>query len=118
MQLYAVRIWVRSWEEARNFYRDTLRLEERFSSEAAGWAEFDVGGPCVGLERVAPDDRETSELVGRMVGVSLRVDDIDTTYRSLTARGVKFVAPPEKQPWGGSLAHFEDPDGNILTLLG
>ena len=31
---------------------------------------------------------------------------------------VEFLAPPEKQPWCGSLAHFRDPDGNVLTLLG
>jgi hypothetical protein len=29
-----------------------------------------------------------------------------------------FVGPPEKEPWGGVLAHLRDPDGNILTLLG
>ena len=33
-------------------------------------------------------------------------------------RGVQFIEPPEKQPWGGVLAHLRDPDGNILTLLG
>jgi len=50
--------------------------------------------------------------------VSLRVDDLAATYVELRAKGVTFTAPPEKQPWGGSLAHFKDPDGNILTLLG
>jgi len=25
---------------------------------------------------------------------------------------------PEKQPWGGSLAPFRDPDGNVLTRAG
>ncbi|MCC6917989.1 MAG: hypothetical protein IT548_02225 [Alphaproteobacteria bacterium] len=29
-----------------------------------------------------------------------------------------FLAPPERQPWGGTLAHFRDPSGNGLTLLG
>jgi lactoylglutathione lyase len=118
MQLYAVRIFVRNWPQSCDFYRDILGLSERFKSDAAGWAEYDVGGPCFGIERVAPEDREGGELVGRMVGVSLRVDDIDATYQSLKEKGVKFVSPPEKQPWGGSLAHFRDPDGNVLTLLG
>jgi len=26
------------------------------------------------------------------------------------------IEPPEKQPWGGILAPFRDPDGNVLTL--
>jgi len=24
----------------------------------------------------------------------------------------------QKQEWGGTLAHFEDPAGNVLTLVG
>jgi len=50
--------------------------------------------------------------------VSLQVDDVPATYAELRARGVDFVGPPEKQSWGGTLAHFRDPDGNVLTLFG
>ncbi len=39
------------------------------------------------------------------------------SYAELRARGVEFLAPPEQQPWGGVLAHFRDPDPNVLTLL-
>ncbi|MDH3643838.1 MAG: hypothetical protein OES38_17160 [Gammaproteobacteria bacterium] len=34
------------------------------------------------------------------------------------AKGVEFVEPPERQPWGGVLAHFKDPEQNIMTLVG
>lgn len=118
MKLYAVRIFVHSWQEACEFYRDKLQLSERFRSDDYGWAEYDLGGPCFGIQRAGDKDEEGGELVGRFVGVSLRVEDIDAAYRDLQARGVKFTAAPEKQPWGGSLAHFADPDNNILTLLG
>jgi uncharacterized glyoxalase superfamily protein PhnB len=70
------------------------------------------------LERVDPSDGEGRALVGRFVGVSLPVPDILAAYETLAARGVDFVGPPEKQPWGSVLAHLRDPDGNILTLLG
>ena len=118
MEIYAVRIFVRQWPEACAFYGDTLGLTERFRSDEFGWAEYDLGGPCFGIERVQPDDGEGEALVGRFVGVSLQVEDIYAVYRSLKAKGVKFTAPPEKQDWGGTLAHFQDPDGNVLTLLG
>ena len=52
------------------------------------------------------------------VGVSLAVPDIFGAHKALTDRGVEFIAPPEKQPWGGVLAHLRDPDGNVITLLG
>lgn len=45
------------------------------------------------------------------------MEDIESVYQELTQKGVKFIAPPEKQPWGGVLAHFEDPDRNTVTLL-
>lgn len=118
MELYAVRIFVRQWDEACTFYSSTLGLTERFRNDEFGWAEYDLGGPCLGVERVGPEDEEGSALVGRFAGVSLRVEDIDGTYKTLKSRGVTFSSAPEKQPWGGSLAHFEDPDGNVLTLLG
>ena len=114
MKLYAVRILVRDWDSAVGFYRDTLGLTQKFADESMGWAEFDVGGPVLGVERAEGDD----ELVGRFVGASLQVDDIDGICQRLMDLGVHFVSPPEKQPWGGTLAHFADPEGNVLTLLG
>lgn len=118
MELYAVRIFVRQWPEACAFYGATLGLPERFRNDDLGWAEFDLSGPCFGVERVEPGDREGEAMIGRFMGVSLRVEDMDQAYRSLQEKGVHFTSPPEKQDWGGSLAHFQDPDGNVLTLLG
>ena len=118
MKLYAVRIFVRDWEAACRFYGEILDLPLRFRSDEAGWAEFEVGSACFGVERVDPDDAESAALVGRFVGASLEVKDIDSVYRDLSAKGVPFTHPPEKQFWGGTLAHFKDPDGNELTLLG
>jgi len=69
------------------------------------------------VEAVLPGSEE-SHLVGRFVGVSLAVEDIDLVYDSLSLAGVPFDGRPEKQPWGGTLAHFKDPAGNTLTLLG
>jgi lactoylglutathione lyase len=118
VKLYAVRIFVRDWNESCIFYRDKLGLPERSRDDSAGWAEYDLGGPCFGLQRVDENDSEGEDLVGRFVGVSLQVEDIEASYHDLRARGVNFTARPEKQAWGGSLAFFEDPDGNVLTLLG
>ena len=116
-RLYAVRIFTYQWEEAVQFYRDTLGLEETFISEEFGWAQYRVGGAQFGVERCDPQDPETLTLVGRFVGASLEVDDIQSVYEDLSSRGVVFTEPPTRQPWGGILAHFEDPDGNVLTLL-
>jgi len=116
-KLSVLRIFTRRWPESVEFYRDKVGFPLSFIGEAMGWAEFDLGAVSLGLERFAPEDPEVAELVGRFVGASIEVEDIGAVYERLTAKGVEFVGPPERQPWGGSLAHFKDPDGNVLTLL-
>ena len=76
MKLYAVRVFVHNWDAAHGFYRDTLGLSEKFNAPDMGWAEFDIGGPSLGLERVDPADQEASKLVGRFVGISLQTENI------------------------------------------
>ena len=117
MKLYAVRIFVDDWQTACDFYANTLGLTCEFKDESFGWAEFDVGGGAkFGIERCDPDSQDRS-LVGRFLGVSLQVEDAFATYEVLKGKGVEFTASPEKQAWGGVLAHFKDPCGNIITLM-
>ena len=116
-ELYAVRVFVENWDRSIEFYENTLELECVFKDADMGWGQFKVGGSHLGIERVT-DDSEMASLVGRYVGISLMVQDIDQAYEELVAKGVQFTAPPEKQSWGGVFAHMQDPDGNVLTLLG
>ena len=117
-KLSAVRIYVTDWEKSLEFYSDVLEMPVVFAGAEMGWAELDTGEAHLALERINPADAEAADLVGRFVSVSLQVDDIRATYEILKSRGVDFLAAPEKQPWGGVLAHFRDLDGNVLTLLG
>jgi predicted enzyme related to lactoylglutathione lyase len=113
-----VRLFVHDWERAVRFYTEALGMALESRADEFGWAQF-ATGPCrLAIERLAADDPEARALVGRYVGVSLRVPDIHATYRTLSERGVEFLSPPEKQAWGGTLAHLRDPEGNVLTLLG
>lgn len=100
------------------FYRDVLEFPLTFADADMGWAQFQLGPCYLGLERCDPTDAEAQELVGRFVGTSIEVDDIHRVYQHLRDKGVEFTAAPAKQPWGGTLAHFKDPEGNVFTLLG
>jgi len=117
-KLYAVRVFVTDWDRAIRFYTETLGIRTVIRDDTMGWAELDTGETHLALERAQPDDREASSLVGRFVAASLAVNDIEATCQHLTEQGVEFVTPPEKQDWGGVLANFKDPDGNVITLLG
>ena len=117
MQLYGIRIFVDDLALARAFYADTLALPIIW--EVSGTAiGFNAGAQII-VEAVSPEaEPDDRALVGRFVGCSLHVDDIEKSYSDLATNGVEFTSPPEKQFWGGTLAHFKDPSGNVLTLLG
>jgi len=42
-------------------------------------------------------------------------DDLDSGYRTLMDRGVRFESSPTQQPWGREAVNV-DPDGNKLVL--
>lgn len=117
MQLRYVRVFVTDLAAAKKFYAHTLSLKIlwEYENKAIG---FDLGPVLIVEDVSSEEDREERHLAGRYVGCSIEVDDIQATYSELVAKGVHFTAPPEKQEWGGTLAHFEDPSGNVLTLVG
>ena len=106
-------IWTDSMERLLPFYRDKLGLTPH--SVHADFASFSFGEVrlSIGLH---------SQIVGRnkepqRIMVNLGTKHIEDLYRSLTKRGVEFVRPPELEHWGGWVATFRDPDGNLLQLL-
>ena len=106
------------WAAVVAFYGDTLGLRLRSRSDKKGLALFALGPrDSLSVERADPKDREAKKLVGRFVGVSIEVDDIRRAYRDLEAAGVMFDAAPQAKSWGGTLTHFRDPAGNVLTLV-
>jgi catechol 2,3-dioxygenase-like lactoylglutathione lyase family enzyme len=46
---------------------------------------------------------------------ALACDNVERTYAELFAKGVEFVSPPAKEPWG-TYAVMKDPDGNEFVL--
>jgi catechol 2,3-dioxygenase-like lactoylglutathione lyase family enzyme len=120
-ELIIVRVFVRDFDRALDFYSNVLGMKVALRAEHFDWAQLDTGAAQLAIERVRPeqgDDEADDALVGRFVGVSLAVDDIDATYRTLRDRGVEFELAPTSMPWGGVLAHLRDPDGNVLSLVG
>lgn len=111
-----VRIFTDDLTRAVMFYRDTLDMTPAVTDELI--AVFDTGSVKLMIEAVDPDDAvEEDELVGRFTGVTFAVNNIRAAYKAMSDKGVRFDGRPEIQPWGGALAHFFDPDGNVLTLV-
>jgi catechol 2,3-dioxygenase-like lactoylglutathione lyase family enzyme len=118
MKLAACRLFVDDLRAARAFYADVLGLPIVAESLDQGYCVFDLGGPQLVLERVAPDASvEDRALIGRFTGLSLAVADMAAEYSRLIARGVTFAEAPEPQFWGGIVATFYDPARNSWQLV-
>ena len=108
-----VTLWTSDLTPMFHFYNDLLRLplhsrHEDFIAFELGEVRFNIGrhggvqGPTKDAFRFMPH---------------LGVDDIHAEAERLRELGVDFIRHPEQEHWGGWVATFRDPDGNILQLL-
>lgn len=118
MKIGFVRVFVTDLKKSLAFYTEKLEMQLDYTDEQS-WAQFKSGEDVsLAIESCEPDRMESgSRLVGRFVGVTLLVDNLADTYERLISNSVEFTSKPERQPWGGILAHLKDLDGNILTLM-
>ncbi|MGH7511199.1 MAG: VOC family protein [Gemmatimonadales bacterium] len=92
---------------SRAFYRDQLGLQTGFTSETM--AEFPAAGIVL--------DQETGFKRSKTpVTVGIGVDDVDSAFAALEARGVPVVDPPTDQPWGVRNFYIRDPDGYVIEF--
>ncbi len=118
MKIGFVRVFVTDFKKSLQFYTNKLGMELDYTDENH-WAQFKSGEDVsLAIEHCPREQMEQgSRLVGRFVGVTFIVENVNDSYRQLSRKGVEFAGQPEKQAWGGILAHLKDPDGNVLTLM-
>jgi predicted enzyme related to lactoylglutathione lyase len=111
MHIGYVNGFVSNFATVRDFFTETIGLKCMSDEEEFGYASFQAGDISFAI---AQTDDEA--LVGRHTGVGFMTADIDKKYQRLIEQQVEFEMPPTPQPWGGVLALFKDPDGNVYYL--
>lgn len=97
----------------RDFYRETLGLTPR--SVRPSFVNFEWGG--FRLTVSVHDEVSGANEDPLRIMLNLDVANIEAVHARLRAAGVAFSRPPEREPWGGVIATFQDPDGNTLQLM-
>jgi catechol 2,3-dioxygenase-like lactoylglutathione lyase family enzyme len=98
-------------ERSTAFYRGTLGLEQ---IGAGAWPEFQLG-ENVSLYLLDPTNIGQEFSGPHAAPIALRVPDVEESRRELERKGVEFLG--ETFDTGVChMAHFEDPDGNVLML--
>ncbi|MHB8411329.1 MAG: VOC family protein [Candidatus Acidiferrales bacterium] len=102
--------FVEDMDRAVKFYRDIVGLPLKFQSP--GWSEFETGETTLGLHPASEKNRAGKCEVG------FSVENLQSFYEQLRAKGVAFSMPPTKQDFGGTLAQFVDSEGAHVSLGG
>ena len=110
-----VNLYVHDPELEVAFFRDVVGLEVRFSDPSFHFTQFDAGiGFAVAGGKPAPEGPPAD----RLSGIGFVVDDVDAKAAEMKAKGARFTLEPGRQPWGGYMAMFADPEGNVFYLDG
>jgi len=119
----ATRVWVAAvhvsdMERAIRFYRDVLGFPVVLDGRPGkAWVELGPEEPLckVALNGDGPAPPKTNGVTA--TGIVFDTDDMQKLAARLRKAGVTFTHEPVKQPWGGWVADFLDPDGNELEVV-
>ena len=125
-----VLIWVKSQQEALEFYRDKLGFEvdtDATFGEGYRWLTMKIktqpGFEIILMEPkpgMMLDEESAAQLSGLLEkgvlgGGVFEADDIYKTYEELKARGVGMKGPPVEQSWGTATVMMDN-SGNWFSL--
>ena len=102
-------ISIKFYTEAMGF---KVMTDQPFSATQR-WIELLIPGAETGLALFTPEGHE--KRIGEFQSISFWCDDVFATAKLLESRGVTFTKAPKNEPWG-SIAIFQDPDGNQFAL--
>lgn len=102
--------FVEDMDRAVKFYRDIVGLPLKFQSP--GWSEFETGKTTLGLHPASEKNHAGKCEVG------FSVENLQSFYEQLRAKGVVFSMVPTKQDFGGTLAQFVDSEGAHVSVSG
>jgi len=110
---------VSDMQRSVEFYRDKLGIPLKF--ESPDWTEFATGTTTLALHGGGvPSQGQPAGDPSKAAGacsIGFNVDDVDTTYEELKAKGIRFVMPPtQREGEGIKLAVAIDPDGLPISF--
>lgn len=99
-------------DRMRTFYRDVVGLSE--GPPELG-SPFTAGGVHIYISphsEVSGNAREPARTLLNFV-----VANLSAEQRRIESHGVEFIRTAGREPWGGVISTFPDPDGNYLQLI-
>ncbi|MDO3675610.1 VOC family protein [Paenibacillus ehimensis] len=108
-----VTIMVADFKKAVQFYVETLGLQLQHQVEGH-FAQVEAPGLTIGLLHPTGEQGVQSGK-SESISIGFEVQELESAIEVLKSRGVEFQHIMENN--GTRLAHFNDPDGNLLYLI-
>jgi len=125
MKFSNVRLLVKDYRKCFDFYTQQLGLEAAWDVEDC-YGSFKVADGIEGLAIFTSDfmapaigNADKAQPVGfrEKSMVCFQVENVDETYQSLSAKGLRFINEPIDMPdWGMRVVHLYDPEENLIEF--
>jgi predicted enzyme related to lactoylglutathione lyase len=125
MKFNNIRLLVQDFDKCFSFYKETLGLTCTHGSQGDNFASFNIGlSDALGIfkaglmnEAIGKKQKASKETADKFV-IVIEVSSVDKTVESLKSKHVKFITDPRDMPvWGIRVAHFRDPENNLIELF-
>ncbi|MEJ5961558.1 VOC family protein [Pedobacter immunditicola] len=126
MKFSNIRLLVTDFDRCFTFYNDILGLACSWGKPGENFASFDIGIPSglaifkAELMSQATDnsDATKNEILQDKSAIIIEVEDVNETFENLKGKGLVFLTEPKDMPaWGIRVAHFRDPENNLIELF-
>jgi predicted enzyme related to lactoylglutathione lyase len=107
-----ITIPIRDFERSKDFYGEVLGLEQSKQWGDMPAMEFETGNLTIAIMQ---PDAFGQEFAPHKLPVAFHVDDVAAAREELEAKGVDFFMDTIDSGVC-HMAHFHDPDGNVLML--
>jgi lactoylglutathione lyase len=124
MKLSQIRLMVKDFNKSVAFYKNVMEFPVVMIEEKMQYASFNTGeiklellsrasmAEVLGEKELPIDAVSQSKFL-----LDVAVDDVDKIYNRLKEKGAESVTEPyDRKEWNARVAHFRDPDGNIIEI--
>ncbi|MBI3901224.1 MAG: VOC family protein [Chlamydiia bacterium] len=111
-----VSIPIQDQNRALAFYTEKLGfqlLNDHPFHQEQRWIELIIPGAETQVVLFTPEGQENR--IGQMMNLAWTSNNVQDTYDQYVQRGVEFIQPPQKMPWG-TMALFKDSEGNVHCI--
>lgn len=117
-------VYVPDVAAALDFWERAFDLRRRYLGDEGTYGELDTGDTTLGFAAYSMAERHlaggvrqhTSDGPPAPVQIAFTTDDVAAAYARALGAGAGAVAPPERMPWGQTVAWLRDPAGVLVEI--